>query len=446
MSIEIYKYEVGDRYHHICEDLSSEFEMSVGEVEPIDMYELAEEEYKAKESNDNDFYHPLDQIDYEELRADQDLVIIEEYIVRWSDKYSFVVHCPTNGIDKVEAELTEQELDFTKDADYPIAKGLYQQYCNKPSTSAVYIEIDQYDEIAHMFQTEKIKREEEYKAKEEKHMSSIEVDTKDMYWQIQEAPREFLDVIAISLKDRGLKIKNEENLSEKRRLLRNLIESSDDVETAKKIQDFHNAVKASEVAIKSAKDKLKKYQSGYLEAKEDLKTANEDKKTLITQRIEKAIDNLEEEDKQEINRYKDELEEARAYNARKKLRRKGLIAFAKGISAAKVDNLEEKYIASANTVAVQALEQTEILTETLEAHEDIDVKTLDGLEPLIAGVVKDIDRLIKKVDDGENATAQELARLTHNEQQALTAKVKEITADNFKKVKQNIEQPVPEKV
>ena len=450
--MDICKYQVGNRYHHIVEDLSEELEIETQHSEPDDMYETSEEEYKSKKTTDKDFYHSVDGLNYEELRKDLDKVLIQEYKVSYQDEkssFSFIVHCPPDGINKLEEELKSTGLQFQKEAEYSIAKGLYQNYCNQPSTSNVYIPIDEYDELAYLFNTEVEKRKTnqenmntntatiDKKLEVEEHKV---VNTRELYTHLKECPREFLDVIAIYFKDKGARAKSLDNLGDKRQALYDLIKILNDVEAANKIEDFYNAIQESNSKIESAKDDLKMYEDDYLSARRDLKEAREARKELIVLKTEQVVDTLPEEDKQRANKYKDELAEAKARNERKKLRKRGLIAFAKGISAAKVDHLEEKYIASANTVAVQALEQTEILTKNLKAQKNIDVATLEGLEPLMEGLVSNINKLVEKVDDGENATAQELARLTHNEQQQLTAKVKEIAADNFKKVKENIEQ------
>ena len=456
--MEISKYQVGDRYHHIVEDLIEQFEIETQTFEPEDMYEISESEYSSKESSTEDVYHPLDELNYKELRKDLDMINIQEYKVSYQDEKSsfiFIVHCPTDGINKIEEELKTSDYQFQKEAEYPIAKGLYQHYCNKPPTSNVYIPIEEYEELANLFNTEVEKR----KTNQENmntNASTIDknleveepkiVNTKELYTHLKECPREFLDVIAIYFKDKGARAKSLDNLGDKRQALYVLIKILNDVEAANKIEDFYNAIQESNSKIESAKDDLKRYEDDYLSARRDLKEARENRKELIVLKTEQVVDTLPEEDKQRANKYKNELAEAKARKERKRLRKRGLIAFAKGISAAKVDNLEEKYIASANTVAVQALEQTEILSKNLKSQKNIDVKTLEGLEPLMEGLVKNIDQLIQKVDDGENATAQELARLTHNEQKQLTNKVKEITADNFKKVKQNIEQTVSEEV
>ena len=427
--IEIYKYKIkGDndeyldpRYHHVSEHLDSEFQElvnSLGKQWELRMdltYHTDEEEYETKPEDQDNVYHPLDEIDSKELGDILDPIEIYYFRVKNSqDQEKLRFYVPSSGLDSFKKHIQEQ--GYTLVAQFgsnPFSIKRYREFCENPPPNIIAIPIGEYDDLASEFERELTKRNINKEnltmtpatlTKPNTEAPEMAFDQERLMEYLMNCSREFLDELILTFdKDALETYQYALTTKRKRDEMYKLMCKEQDMTKYTLIQNYSNHVTKSAESIKEAKQEyqkvMKEYKGGLRAKINDIGVECD-----ITEK-------MRDQQKQILGKQK-----------RSKIIEKGLKGFGRAVVVSYVDGQQEQVVAAANYIAVEASKIAS--NQNLE-----DAKSLEGTKNLIKNASSRVNNLVATLhtENGEfNALANRLAAETKPLRDNVKNKVEEV--------------------
>lgn len=436
--LEIHKYKIeGDeRHHNVPKHSTPDFEEAVSSLdrkwEHLDKmtYHPTEGDYRTRSEDKEyinrtgdkeNFYHPLEGLDYQEIEAVLETVKIKKYRVSYQNQYSWIVYCPHDGYQSFEKFCADYQHEFELLDEDSISIKQYQDFCNNHLPYETPIPIGQYDDLAYLFNQEvnnrNINKEdltmtpatETKPSQDTQDTQAIQFDGANLSLYLKKCSREFLDELILTFGDEGVKALDFAHTTKaKRASAYDLMIVEENEEKFLIVKEFYELVVGNASQMKEALADFQKAKEEYQEVKDSYQSK-------LDARVKKLGNQfkIKKEHRKQHNEILGKLQRAKQI-------KKGLKGYGTAVALAHIDDIQDQVIASASYIASK--------TSELAKKEKLDDKTFEGTERLVDKLSGKIDNLVANVqtEDGQpNALANRLVVETKTQMDNLNAKVKE---------------------